>query len=404
LKGKLVNEYSETVNTTFYEAEFQTIYAGLIRNSFRGSLRTPIKIRNIPNKGFCITYTESNFVNGTKIKTGNEVASASCKQKIQVFDFNGNSIWKGQLPESKVMYSIPLTSENNIYILRKNYKKDVSIPNEGEYDLLSLNSNNGNVQKQEKIGDNSKNSFHVLNFSNELNLDMPVISGLITKQGASIKNIHYASRGEYYGVFNIKAKDSTFKKQISYWSDGQLNPEISKSSYIKQTKTYPNISYSFPDAEGNVYYIGPGIVKKTRWGSVTAAVLTSPTLVIPAWIFMFGGIHKYKNKDELVLKQDVNGKLSFHSSQVVNNNKIKHLTGNPNTEKSYFTVNQNKYLVINDREDIFVLDIPNKSLVKKIPHKQGDNKVEVFKAKEGHIMLSEHNSEDGSTKLSIEAL
>ena len=398
VNGKLVKEHSESVNATYLESD----YTPYETKGFKGRLLNSIKIKNIPKKGFCVTYAVSEFINGTKIKNPDDLINSNSKQNIQVFDYKGELLWRNLLPDSKVLFTIPLASSSNIYILRKNYLKEKFSEYHGGYDLLSLKSADGTIQKHEKITDNKGNAFQVLNFSNEIDLNTPIVSGLIMEDNTVYFNQSAVARGENMGVFSIVAKDSIFKTQTSYWSDGKYKPEISKRGYLKQTKSYLGINCSFSDAEGNIYFAGSGLTRKTRWGSIIAATLTIPLVFPPAFILvMGGGLNKYKFENTVILKQDPKGVLSYYNSQESNVNFNKWLFS---YQKSYFTVNQGKFLVLNDDEDIFIYNIKDKSLAKRIPHKDGNTKTEVYKAKEGHIMILEYNSNEKSTKLSIESL
>lgn len=410
LNGELINDHSEAVNATYNEIEFSKpnlLFAAIASPTmFKGALANPIRIKNIPENGFCVTFAESKFISGSKINNKNSSFNAGSRQKMQTFDYTGKNLWSKILPDSKVMYSITLASSASIYVLRNNRDEKESSNSEGCYDLLNIRTADGHLAKQQKLLDNKRNPLKVLNFSNEINSNSPVVSGLIVKKNSSATSEREIAKGKNLGIFTVNAEDSVFNTQLSYWSTGACKPEISKKSYLHQSHSYPGINYSFSDAENNTYFVGTGIVKKTRWGSIAASVITIPLIVPPIWILGFGGSVKYKYKDAVVLKQDTNGKVSFYAnlaSNSSNRNRLNLIKGNFN-EKSYFTVNQGKNLVLNDEKSIFIYDISNKSLVKKIPHKENGIKTEIFKAKEGHIMIAEYNTSEKSTKLSIESL
>ena len=62
------------------------------------------------------------------------------------------------------------------------------------------------------------------------------------------------------------------------------------------------------------------------------------------------------------------------------------------------------YLVIDDSEEIHIYDMAQHKTVRKIPHKDGKLKVNVYGATEGHILVTEHHKKEGWTRFSIEVI
>jgi hypothetical protein len=62
------------------------------------------------------------------------------------------------------------------------------------------------------------------------------------------------------------------------------------------------------------------------------------------------------------------------------------------------------YMIIDDEENIYIYNVNGKKMMRTIQHKDGNVKTNVFPAKEGHIMVSEYNRKEKSTRISIEAL
>lgn len=402
LSGELIKEYSEPVHATFFEYDFtryQTIGVPLDKDGsprFKGILRNSIQLKNIPNKGFCLNYCESKFVNGTELKNADDYFDAKNVHHYELFNFNGEQLWNKSLPYSNIYYSKTIADGNNLYLLRKN--KIPKISKEGGYEILCLSATDGAILKQNQMNDKVGNPLSVLNFGNDIKTNNLLVSGLVINKN---KNTNYSwdiTRGKNKGVFSINVKDTTFSTNISNWSEGGYKPSITKKGYIADSKNNPDIRFAFSDENGNNYFVGSGIKKKVKVGSIIATVATVP-LIFPPFIIALIGYTKYKYKDEVLLKQEKDGKLNYYAS-LPNN-----YTSNSaiNDTKTYFTVNDNKYLVVNDRKDIFIYDVATKLLRKKIPHKEGSSKREIFKAKEGHIMISERNA-DNSTTLSIEAV
>jgi hypothetical protein len=295
-----------------------------------------------------------------------------------------------------------LSNGDDLYILRQNREKHVNVSS--GFEVLCLDIANGNIKKQKKLTDNSGHQLSVLSFANKISDNTPIISGTIISKNKNSELSSHLAKGKNKGVFSIMLKDTSFNMQKSNWSNGTYKPSISKRGLIKDIKSYTDIRYSFADATGNNYYVGTGVQRKTRWVALGVSILTAPLIIPPVWFLFLPGLHKYKYHDEVMLKQDENGHLSYYGS-LHSNNEISGLSVvKQYKSKKYFTVNQNKYLVVNDVKDIFIYDIATKALHKKIPHKDGSIITQIYKAKEGYIMLSEYNTSDHSRKLSIEAL
>jgi hypothetical protein len=61
-------------------------------------------------------------------------------------------------------------------------------------------------------------------------------------------------------------------------------------------------------------------------------------------------------------------------------------------------------MVIDDEANIYIYDVNHRKVVRTIPHKDGSVKINVFPAKEGHVMVSEYNRKEKFTRFSIEAI
>jgi hypothetical protein len=76
--------------------------------------------------------------------------------------------------------------------------------------------------------------------------------------------------------------------------------------------------------------------------------------------------------------------------------------------RSYYAVTntetKNTYLIISDKNNIFIHSMNAKKVIRTIPRKDGNILTYVIPAKEGHIMVSEYNRKAKSTTVSIEAL
>lgn len=373
LNGKLVNEYSEPVAIQFHYLD----YFGEGSSKFKGILRSSLKIRNIPGKGFFVSYAEPTEFQNLIITYPPSLLHYDNRQKIMMLDMAGKKLWDVVLPDSKLVYELSQVSPKTIYVLRKNYEGNYMQIDEGGYEILSINAENGNITKQENLIDGEGNSLKVLNFSNEVDPENPSISGLILNREIKKTTVKGATRGHYSGVFNLTPKDSLFIIKYSYWSNDEYSPQISNTGFIEEIQSFPGISYSFGDAQGNTYYAGTGIEKKGT---------------------------KRKLQGTVILKQDSAAHLSYYCTMDADENKSSSEDELSNFSKPSFTVSKSKFLVQRDIENTYIYNIQEKKMLKKIPHQSGNISTAVYRAKEDHIMIAEHNSKEGTTKLSIESL
>lgn len=122
------------------------------------------------------------------------------------------------------------------------------------------------------------------------------------------------------------------------------------------------------------------------------------------------GTNKYCVRDVLLVKQDVAGKLSLATT--VNAPTNGYAWGgyavsqyDPNT---YFALNNSatktQYLVIDNMKNIDIYNVNQKKIARTIPRIDGKNIVTVLPAKEGSVAVTEYNTKDRSTRMSIEPL
>jgi hypothetical protein len=194
----------------------------------------------------------------------------------------------------------------------------------------------------------------------------------------------------------------------TYWEDGSQS-FVNKKGYLAQQHAYARLERSFKDYEGNTYFTGSSFVKRPKWGSITASVITLPLLIPPMFI-LAGGTSKARVEDAVLLKQNTKGSLTFDNSIQGNTGKFftaayPLYTKDP---RSYYTVansdTKTNYLILDDTKDIFIYNVNQKKVVRTIAHKDGNIRTYVFPAKEGHVMVSEYNKKEKYTRYSIEAL
>ncbi|MDQ3278648.1 MAG: hypothetical protein M3Q06_09995, partial [Bacteroidota bacterium] len=77
-------------------------------------------------------------------------------------------------------------------------------------------------------------------------------------------------------------------------------------------------------------------------------------------------------------------------------------------KKSFYRVTnsttKSDHIIVDDIKDIVVYNVTQKKVARTIPHKDGSTRINVYPAKEGHIMVTEYNRKEKYTRFSIESL
>lgn len=401
LGGKIINTRSikADINADSRSSQhFNTkVYAS-------GRLKSPIQVKNISQKGFACFYGDEG---------GNN---------LLVFNAKGEQMWQKKLNINADDFYM-LTSGSNIYLLtKKNYNVgQVAIPggyasvdNEGGYELIGYQSTDINAETHLLLKDEQDNKLKVLKFDNDIVTGKPYLAGCIIdplKEGkyASGRNL---SKGPYLGIFTLNIngdKPNQIKKQFTYWSDGST-PGVSARGFFAETDSYAMFTDAFKDFNGNTYFAGPQVIRKTRWGSIASTIIVSPLIVPSIWILSANGTSKCKITDAMLVKQDDKGVLSVENSIPADHSSYHKAMGALAwyNNKSFYTVfnsdTKTNYLIVDDEKNIFIYNVNKKEVVRTIPHKDGGIKTYVYPAKEGHMMVSEYNKKEKSTRVSIEAL
>lgn len=389
LNGKIVGT-STTVMDVKPESDY--VYGGYYRTKLYGNgrLKHPLELKNIPGKGFACFYGDDN------------------RNNLLVFSTAGKKIWQNQIREDATDFNM-LTSGTEIDLLAK--KADDM--KEGGYEILSFNSSDSSTYPKFILKDKNGNSLKVLAFDNDPATGKPYVSGMIidAKNGNRFVTGNNLRHGPYDGVFTINL-DGHSKKDIkasfSYWADGSQS-FVDNHGLFLEPNLYANVEQSFKDFNGNTYYAACGVKRRFRWGGLAWGVALSP-LVLPPFLYLGGGLHKYAFKDVLVIKQDAVGKLSL-ATTVPEQTGAYQFCAYPLymvDPRSYYTVSNSEtksdYLIINSEKNIDVYNVSQNKMARSIPHKDGNTTINVFPAKEGYVMVSEYNKKEKTTRLSIEAL
>ncbi|HZX59385.1 MAG TPA: DUF6770 family protein, partial [Mucilaginibacter sp.] len=398
LDGKIIksNSIKASINVDNRRSQaYGKVYAG-------GGLKHSISVKNIPQKGFACFYGDDNANN------------------LIVFNPKGQQLWKKKINSSASSFYM-LTSGSNIYVLNKTnrslgtvavYGGYALVENEGNYEVTGYNCNDTTAETHFTLKDDKGNQLKVLKFDNDAVTGKPYLAGCIIdpKKEGKYASGRDLSKAPYMGVFTINVtgnKPADLKKVFTYWSDGST-PGVSARGLFAETDSYVMLTDAFRDFKGNTYFTGPEMIRRTRWGSIASSIITAPLIVPPIWILGFGGTSKCKTTDAMVVKQDGKGELSVENSVPTDHSsyhKAIAAVAYYNNQSFYTVFNSDtktNYLVVDDEKNILIYNVNTKTVVRTIPHKDGNIKTYVFPAKEGHIMVSEYNKKERSTRVSIE--
>jgi len=388
LDGKIIKTNSIKANISISSS-----YEGNSKLSATGSLKYPLQINNIPQKGFgCFYGDESNT-------------------SLSVYNLSGEQLWQKKVGQDGQFF-IMRTTANDIYLLAK-HKQEKQV--EGGFELLGYNANDGASYDRLRLQDKQGNDLKVLAFDSDPTTGKLYLSGNIINQnrGDDIYTGREFSRGPYTGIFTINIngpKKVDLVQTYSYWGDGSQEESISKKGRFSDNNAYALFSQSFKDYDGNTYFAGSALIRKTRWGSIASSVILAPLLVPPIAILGMGGTTKCKLTDVVLVKQNPKGIIYFDNTVSVDNSRfykamipISYYNG-----RSFYRVvnsdTKTNYLVIDDSKDILIYNVNKRSVQRTIPHKDGQIKTNVYPAKEGHVLVSEYNKKEKYTRFSIEVL
>ena len=389
LEGKVIYSGSQPVDLTL-KSDISYVKSRK-PSSIAGYLKQPINVKNISGEGFIIFYGDDN------------------KNRLMAIDNSGKQLWEKTIPEAQSFNM--LTTSNTIYLLSK--KKGVMV--DGGYGVTAFNVKDGVSTEKFDLKDKKGNSLKVLDFENDPATGKPVVSGNIinSKYGNNFMTPKHITKGTYDGVFTILLngpKKSDIKETFSYWGDGSQSPNISTRAKFSENESFPRFSETVRDNNGNTYFVGSSLIKKTKWGAIASSVVLAPLIVVSPFILAMGGTQKYKIKDAMLVKQNANGGLTLE--KVIPGDDARFYPNrmplNEMDTKSYYSVfNSNtktNFLIVDDVKNIVIYNINSKKIERTVSHTDGQVRTNIYPAKEGYIMVSEYNKKEKYTRLSIEAL
>ena len=184
---------------------------------------------------------------------------------------------------------------------------------------------------------------------------------------------------------------------------------MDKHGYFTDNHQQANVEQAFRDYEGNTLFTACGVSRSFRVGGAIASVIFLPTFYVPYFEALIG-FNKYHTNDILLIKQDSTGKLSLATTIAA-----------PKSEKgfsasavsdydpnNYFKLDNSathiQYLVIRNQKETDIYNVNQHKIARTIARKSGGNWVSILPAKEGSIAVSEYNTKDRSSRMSIEPL
>lgn len=390
LEGKIIN-----TKDTRLIMQHSTVYvpaAGVGRAKLMSSqaLKHGVQLSNIPQKGFACFYGDDEGKN------------------LLIYNTAGEQTWKKKVTEDAEGYRM-LVSNQDIFFLCKQY-----YTYEGSYKVFGFGTADSSVFPTRELKDKQGNPLKVLAFENDPVTGKLYISGnIITKKRMmKFRTAKHLSTGAYAGVFTMNvadAKTGEYKEMYTYWSD-KSKANISRKGYFKNERCYTVLEESFRDYDGNTYFVGNSLYRKTNIGGIIASVITAPLIVPPIVILTFGGSERCKVKDPVVIKQDQNGNIAFEKYIPSVRNGFRpasqyyFLYDNNDFSVVNNTETKNNYIIVYEPKNIVIFDVKQNKPVRSIPRKDGNTYTAIYPAKEGHIMVSEFDLKEHSTSLSIEAL
>ena len=361
---QFINLDGKVVNTYYKEVNLKT--AALTRKVI-GYLRNGMQIRNIPNSGFCLFY-------------GDET-----KQSLLVFDVKG-ALAHEQLVEGVADRYYVRTTASDIYLLMK----DNGRAPEGGYKLYLYSAKDLSVENNFDLRDGNDNWLKVLSFDNDPVTGDAFIAGCIInpKRERQFITANDYSYRPYLGLFTLDLGNpqKDMHANCSYWSNEDI-PGISADGLFVARSFYVKYATAFRDYKGNTIFAGTALFGEGFVGSA-----------------------KYKLADGVFVRQEASGNIALDNQIPCDETKYFGSTGivYELDKKDYYKVvnpaTKSNYMIIDDQANIYIYNVNAKKVMRTIPHKDGNVKINVYPAKEGYMMVAEYNKKEKYTRFSIEAL
>ncbi|HTR30604.1 MAG TPA: DUF6770 family protein [Puia sp.] len=363
LNGKMINTYYREVRLTMPSAY---VRGRPLPANLMGFLKFGMQIRNIPNGGFGLFY-------------GDEI-----KQYLLRFNIKGELTHDQEVTAFGQRYYLRATAAY-LYLL---IKTDVHVP-EGGYRLYVYSAKDLNNENNFDLRDAAGDWLKVLSFENDPATGDAFIAGCIINPK---RELHFVTADDYsyipyLGLFTLDlgGPDKDMKANCSYWSDKKF-PGISDDGWFTAKEFYVRYTAAVRDFSGNTIFAGTALTEKQT------------------------GKDKYKLSDGVFVRQEPSGNVVLDNSVPCDETKLFGPTGAlyELDKKNFYPVTnpdtRTNYMIIDDEQNIYVYNINARRVMRRIQHKDGNIKIDLFPAKEGHVMVAEYNRKEKYTRFSIEAL
>ncbi len=390
---QFLNLNGKTINTKVFPLDIE--HTSMVTyNAIRGigKWEFPVQLKNISGVGFACFYGEDK------------------KNNLVMMNTEGNVLWKKQIKEQDVEAYSLYTSQKNAFILLK--KKDQF--KEGGFELLGYGATDSSTFPKYVLKDKEGRSLKVFAMDNDPVTGKPYLAGYIidSRKGNQYVNFKQLARGPYCGVFtvNINGPAKTdVQASYSYWDDGSQS-FITRKGRIPEKKGFLHLTNAYKDLQGNTIFAGSTFTRRFRPGQVLSTIILAPTVIFPMLIASNGYIRSRVNETVLI-KQNPKSAISI---DYLEGNMSEKLAGGDHhkfeaRKKIYFSTDydtKTSYVVIDDYSDIFIYNVTQNKLVRKIPHATGSMYTGVYTdinpAKDGHMLVS--RSGFGWTTYSVEAI
>ncbi|SHL92550.1 DUF6770 family protein [Chitinophaga sp. CF418] len=386
LQGEITKTFEKKADVDIYVALRE--YEAGIR-----PFKQDIQLKNISGVGFAAFYGD---------KT---------KRSLLTFNTAGEKIGERQVKEIAVSYYLH-TAGNDIYLLTRGAEE---YGNGSGYTLYGYSGNAASPTLKLLLRDKKGRSLDILGFGNDPATGKLFISGIIARQfwDNSMNDIYEIYTGAFRGVFKMDingAHKEDVKTAYFCWADSTSNHNITNEGYISSVQGHIVPRPSFRDFDGNTYFLGTRLTAKRNRGAIIAGSIMSPLLIPSCIMLATGAFGSYSFDDVLLMQMDKNGKLSYVDSigtelykrknaapifKMADNCSFYSLT-NPDTKTSF--------LIVKGEKDITIYNVHEKKIVRKIARNNNEVKTNIYPAKDGHIIVSEYDEKEKSTRLSIEAI
>jgi hypothetical protein len=363
LDGKVISTYDREAHMNV-RLEPGSHHAPVVTGA---ALKYGMQIKNIPKHGFAFFYGDDQT------------------QRVLVFDEKGVLRHELESPILAERYYL-LASGEDIYLL---LKQDERVP-EGGYTLYDYSARDLRAKNNFDLRDGYENWLKVLSFDIDPASGDAYIAGCIInpKREKQFLTPTDYSFTPYLGLFTLDLGNpqKEMHANCSYWNNESI-PGIAADGLFSNKGFYVRYNTAFKDYSGNTIFAGTAL---TGNGYVGAA--------------------KYKLTDAAFVRQEATGGVALDNSVPCDETKTFGASDllYQRDKKDYYSVSnpdtKTNYVIIDDEQNIFIYNVNGKKVVRTIPHKDGNVKINVFPAKEGHMMVAEYNKKEKFTRFSIEAL